>query len=525
MRQTAGARLLTLLLAAVLLPAGPASAQGPGLPPRAEGEGPYARLILRGATVIDGTGAPAAGPVDVVIEGNRIADVVVVGAPGVPIDPADRPKAEGGREIDVTGMYVLPGFIDLYTRANAPAEYVAKLWLGHGITTIRDPHCTDGFEGCLELRRKSAANEVTLPRYEPDVLFGSGGPPLPDAAAARQWVAVAARHKDIGIRFRGQRGDLVLAALEEAERLGVRTSCHHYPDTGVRETARRGLDLLEHWHGLPEALFTDRTVPDLPPDFNALDEQQRFAQSGRLWKQAAPPGSEAWNELIRELAGRGLTLAPTLSLYEANRDLMRAAGAEWHRLYTLPSVWDSFTPDRTRHAAHFFSWTTDDEIAWRENYRLWLAFVNDYKNRGGRVAVASDAGFMYNLHGFSFVREMELLREAGFHGLEVIRAATLAGAEALGRASEIGSIAPGKLADLVIVAENPLVNLKVLYGTGALKVGDDNRPVRTGGVRYTVKDGIVYDAVQLRADVRRMVAEAWAREGRRIALPGLDEKP
>ena len=517
----------TMLLGTALLAFGlSASAQAPGLPPRAEGEGPYERLILRGATVIDGTGAPAAGPVDVVISGNRIVDLVVVGAPGMPIDPADRPKADGGREIDVTGMYVLPGFIDLYTRANAPAAYVAKLWLGHGITTIRDPHCTDGVEGCLELRRRSAANEVTLPRYEPDIRFGSGSPaPLRDVEAARRWVAGIAARKHIGIRFRGERADLVLAALEEAERLGVRTSCHHFHGTGVRDTARRGLDLLEHWHGLPEALLTDRTVPDHPAGFNELDEQQRFAQAGRLWKQAAPPGSTAWNEFLQELAGRGVTLAPTLSLYEANRDVMRAARAEWHDRYTLPSLWDSFTPDRTRHAAHFFDWTTDDEVAWRENYRLWLAFVNDYKNRGGRVAVASDAGFMYNLHGFAFVREMELLREAGFHALEVIRAATLAGAEALGRSSEIGSIAPGKLADLVIVGENPLANLKVLYGTGALRVGADNRPVRTGGVRYTIKDGIVYDAAQLRADVRRMVAEAWAREGRRIALPGLDEQP
>lgn len=254
-----------------------------------------------------------------------------------------------------------------------------------------------------------------------------------------------------------------------------------------------------------------------------MDEQQRFAQSGRLWKQAAAPGSEPWNGLIRDLVGRGLTLVPTLSLYEANRDLMRAARAEWHDRYTLPSLWDHFTPDRTRHAAHFFFWTTDDEIAWRENYRLWLTFLNDYKNRGGRVAVGTDAGFMYNLHGFSLVREMELLREAGFHPLEVIRAATLAGAEALGRASEIGSIEPGKRADLVVVAENPLENLKVLYGTGALKVGADNRPVRTGGVRFTVKDGIVYDAAQLRADVRRLVADAKAREGRQTVLPGLEE--
>ena len=516
-------RLRALLLGLVLFAAASAAASQ-GLPPRAEGEGPYKRLILRGATVIDGTGGPPVGPMDVVVEGNRIAAVVAVGAPGVPIDPAARPKLEGGRELDVSGMYVLPGFVDLYAHPIEPVEYVAKLWLGHGITTIRDPNCTGGVAACLELKRKSAANEVTLPRFEPDVFFGAGGPAVGDPEAARKWVAEVARQGGVGIRFRGQPGRLVMAALEEAERLGVRTSCHHFQDTGVRDTAQRGLDLLEHWHGLPEALFTDRTVPDLPPDYNYLDEQQRFAQSGRLWRQAAAPGSEPWNGLIAELVGRGLTLVPTLSLYEANRDLMRAARAEWHDRYTLPSLWwDRFAPDRTRHAAHFFFWTTDDEIAWRENYRLWLAFLNDYKNRGGRVAVGTDAGFMYNLHGFSFVREMELLREAGFHPLEVIRAATLAGAEALGRASEIGSIEPGKRADLVVVAENPLENLKVLYGTGALKVGADNRPVRTGGVRYTVKDGIVYDAARLRTDVRRLVADAKAREGRQTVLPGLEE--
>ena len=35
---------------------------------RAEGEGPFKRLIIRGATVIDGAGGPPRGPVDIVIE-------------------------------------------------------------------------------------------------------------------------------------------------------------------------------------------------------------------------------------------------------------------------------------------------------------------------------------------------------------------------------------------------------------------------------------------------------------------------
>ena len=63
----------------------------------------------------------------------------------------------------------------------------------------------------------------------------------------------------------------------------------------------------------------------------------------------------------------------------------------------------------------------------------------------------------------------------------------------------------------VIVEENPLVNLKALYGTGAIKLTDDNEVVRVGGVKYTIKDGIIYDAKQLLADVKKMVDEEKAK--------------
>ncbi|MCK5489688.1 MAG: amidohydrolase, partial [Gemmatimonadetes bacterium] len=60
----------------------------------------------------------------------------------------------------------------------------------------------------------------------------------------------------------------------------------------------------------------------------------------------------------------------------------------------------------------------------------------------------------------------------------------------------------------VIVDENPIANFKVLYGTGHFKLGDDNKPTRVGGVTYTIKDGIVYDARELLSDVRAIVEEA-----------------
>ena len=226
---------------------------------------------------------------------------------------------------------------------------------------------------------------------------------------------------------------------------------------------------------------------------------------------------------MNELIALDFTLVPTMTIYEASRDLMRARRAEWHEQYTLPSLWKFYQPSRDSHGSYWFDWTTQDEIEWKNNYRLWMAFRNEYKNRGGGVCAGSDSGFIYKLYGFDYIRELELLQEAGFHPLEVIRAATLMGAEALGMADQIGSVEPGKLADLIVLEENPLANMKVLYGTGAIRLDEDNNPIRVGGVKYTIKDGIIFDAKQLLADVREIVVKAKEESGEEIVQPGMEE--
>jgi hypothetical protein len=285
-------------------------------------------------------------------------------------------------------------------------------------------------------------------------------------------------------------------------------------------SAKAGLTSMEHWYGLPEALFEDKTIQDYPADYNYTNEQHRFEQAGRLWKQAAKPYTEKWNKVMNELLSLDFTLDPTFNIYEANRDLMRARTAEWHADYTLPSLWKFYAPSRVSHGSYWHSWGTEQEVAWRENYRLWMTFINEYKNRSGRVTVGTDAGFIYQLYGFSYPRELELLREAGFHPLEVIRSATLYGAQALGAEKDLGSVEVGKLADFVIIDANPLENLQYLYGTGAIVLNEKNEAVRKGGVNYTVKDGIVYDAKKLLADVRKMVAAEKAKAGEEIVQPG-----
>ena len=274
---------------------------------------------------------------------------------------------------------------------------------------------------------------------------------------------------------------------------------------------------MEHWYGLPEALFDGQTVQDYPADYNYQNEQQRFGQAGRLWAQAAKPGSAKWNAVMDELLKLDFTIDPTFTIYQATRDVMRARRADWHDAYTLPSLSKFFTANPDSHGSFFFDWGTEEEVAWKENYRLWMRFVNDYKNRGGRVTVGSDSGYIYKVYGFGTIEELELLREAGFHPLEVMKAATLSGAEALGMQQSIGSIEVGKLADLAILDENPLANFKVLYGTGHMRLDKTGKVNQVGGVKYTIKDGIIYDAKQLLSDVRNMVSKAKAESDRKPA--------
>ena len=498
-----------------------------------QGEGPYSQLIIRGITLINGNGAPPVGPIDIVVENNRITEIKSVGYPGVQIEASKRPVLKpGGRELITEGMYLLPGFVDMHGHIGGEAQgaepdYVFKLWMAHGITTVREPSGR-GIDFTLDLKHKSERNEIVAPRIKAYTGFGQGSEKaISSPSMARNWVQNNAEKGADGIKFFGAPPEIMSAALDENRKLGLRSACHHaqlnVARWNVLHSARAGLTTMEHWYGLPEALFEDKTVQDYPLDYNYNNEQHRFEEAGRLWQQASKPFSDHWNNVMNELIELDFTLVPTFNIYEASRDLHRARRAEWHEDYTLPSLWEFYQPSKVSHGSYWHYWGSEQEVAWRENYKLWMTFINEYKNRGGRVCAGSDSGFIFQLYGFAYVRELELLREAGFHPLEIIRAATLNGAEALGMDQDIGTVAVGKLADFVIIEENPLENLKVLYGTGAIKLTDENDVVRVGGVKYTIKDGIVYDAKKLLLDVKNMVQQAKEEQNYEITQPGIKD--
>ena len=495
-------------------------------PDRAEGEGPFERLIIRGVTMIDGAGSPPIGPVDVVIEGNRIVEIESVGTPGVGIDEEDRPE-DATREIEAEGWWLMPGIVDLHVHTGgvpkAPdAEYVYKLWLAHGVTTVRGVP-TGNLEWDLAERERSANNEITAPRIVSYQRPGRGEEweerkvLTPDDA--REWVRYAHEKGVDGLKLGAHPPEIMAALLDEAKKHGMGSTAH-LAQIGVAQmnaldAARLGLGSMTHFYGLFESLYKDHDVQPWPADMNYLDEQHRFGQVARQWKLIHPRGSEAWNALLDEFLELDFYLNPTMTIYSAGRDVMRARTADWHERYTLPSLMEFFAPSREDHGSYWFDWTTWDEVAWRKFYQVWMDFLNDYKNRGGKVTVGSDSGFIYQTYGFGTILELELFQEAGFHPLEVIRAATMHGAMELNKVSgepiDRGVVREGFLADLVLLEENPIHNLKVLYGNGAVRLNDETgKPERVGGVRYTIKDGIVFDAKALLEDVAEMVAtQEW----------------
>ena len=501
-------------LAAFALPQWPA-AQGqseiPASTRRAgEGIGPANTLVIRGVTVIDGTGAPPSGPMDIVISNNRITGVRGARAGG----------QAGPTDIDARGMYAMPGFIDMHVHAggapkNAEFEYAYKLWLAHGVTTVRGvslgSHATTVSE-----KARSEKNEIVAPRIvnyqRPGQGWGRGAIDSPEKA--REWVRWGKTNGIDGLKVGAEEPSIMAALLQEARTQRMGTTAH-LQQTGVAQmnaikAARLGLQSVTHYYGHFESLLKDYVIQPWPVDMNYNDEQYRFGQVARLWDKIHPPGSPEWKAYLEEHLTLGTVFDPTLTIYSAGRDLMKMRAAEWHDRYTLPSLMDFYTPSRASHGSYWYYWTTEDEIAWRNFYQVWFRLLNDYKKMGGRVTTGSDSGFIYQTYGFGYINELEMLQEAGFHPLEVIQAATYNGArtlaDAAGTPMDRGMIRTGMLADLVIVAENPLQNFKVLYGNGAVRLNDKTDQVeRVGGIKYTVKDGIVYDAKQLLADVAAMV--------------------
>jgi len=476
----------------------------------------YDRLVIRNATIVDGRGSPrrpsgmpAQGPIDLVIEDGVITDLVLV-------DPVNALEpAEGDRVIDAEGMYVLPGLVEMHAHLPGPgesgmtAEYAYRLYLGHGVTTVRDAGTGAGMEVMAEQRRLSEANRIVAPRL---VLCQRWPLPLRrwdvghTPEEARQMVR---RFQELGAdcvkisRSPGHYPDVMEAATEEANALGM----HVVTDLKVSETdavtaAEAGVATIEHWYGMPDAALPH--TQDFPADYNYWEELDRFRWAGALWKEA-DRYPERLEEVMRTVIEEGTAWNPTMMVYEDNRDHWRHLTLPWYETLAHPTYLEHLVPDPSRHGAYKTEWKTSDEVMWRQNFQIWMKWIRRFHEMGGTLTAGSDAGAV---GGISLIRELELLQEAGIHPIDVVRIATTNATETLGMEGHCG-IRVGCVADLAIVDGNPLDDFKVMYGRGYGFYGKVPREEQAemGGVVWTIKEGVVFDARALLKEVEWYVQE------------------
>ena len=497
------------------------------------------RLVIRNATIVSGRGSPNSnramppeGPVDIVIENGTIVNMIPMDAVNAAGYGRNFKRATGDRVIDAKGMYVIPGMVEMH--AHLPqdgremgakgSDYAYRLYLGHGITVVRDAGNGAGMKQLGEQRRLGDANQIVAPRLVlcqrwpiPLRSWDEGNTPEKARAQVRQFKDLGADCVKIS-KSPGQYPDVMRAAADEAKKLGMFTMVDlkvSESDAIVVSTA--GVRSIEHWYGIPDAALLGSQ--NFPPEYNYWNELDRFRWAGNLWAQANQH-PERISAVLDTMLKYNTNWDPTMSVYEDNRDLARHLTAPYRETLVHPSELEA-GPDSSTHGAYHREWKTSDEINWRRNFEIWMHYVLEFHQRGGLLTAGSDEG---SFGGIAFIRELELLQEAGIHPIDVFRVATTNAYEAIGldKSKQMCGIRVGCAADLAVVNGNPVDNLKVLYGRGYGFFGTVPRAQqsRLGGVRWTIKDGVVFDAQALLREAEWYVQQEKARmAGAPRALP------
>lgn len=392
----------------------------------------HRHLTLRNVMVIYGSARPPYRPVDIVVE-NGLISSIGANAAGLSLDPSEA-------VIDGTGTYVMPGIVNTHMHWHEdrlpglpqPIQYERNLYLAAAVTTVRE--VGGDFGQSKRWQAESDAQRIVSPAtlVYPVVAKGAHGRP----EEIREWIRDIARRGADGLKIIAMDRDQLVAAMAEAHAQKLRTAAHiGTEETTARDYIELGVTSIEHFYGIADAALEG--VQRFPPAMNFTNEIQRFARAGELYAQADPAKLARAVDLM---VARGIAWSPTLSIYDAARDVQRARTVPWCKGYLHPSLEAFFRPSFDNHGSFFMGWTSTQEARWKQQYRIWMDTLRDFGRTGGLITTSDDAGYLYSVYGFGIARELELHEEAGFDPLEVVEHATWNGARLVGLDHRIGKV-------------------------------------------------------------------------------------
>jgi hypothetical protein len=409
--------------------------------------------VFEGATLIDGNGGQPLPDTAIILSGQEVLHVGHVG---------DFRYPGGATVYDMSGRYIVPGFIDLHVHPRLGAEDdTMRMLLAFGITTVRIPGV--GFDSPdelgLELRDRTANGTLAGPS-----VFTGGkiieGPvkTFPDdvqvssesemrAEVRRQ----AARGVDLVKLYWNTPIEFIRAAVEEAETLNVQV-VGHLRQTSWTEAARAGID------GLVHSAADGPTWELVPPERRDHLRKLPYRSFYRELAELIEPESPRFDALVNALVEGDVTVDPTLVNMQAlyYGDDMEVL----HRLepeQASPAIVTTWGENWQEGHAFVLENVGGQELTHgKDLFGAALGIVKEFHERGVRIAAGTDVGMPWITPGVSFHRELELLTEVGIAPRQVLTIATKNGAEALESSHAFGTVEPGMQADLVVLRENPI---------------------------------------------------------------------
>ena len=410
--------------------------------------------VLRGATLIDGTGGPRLDDAVVVLDDGRIAAVGRDGEVAVP---------DGAHVEDVTGGFLIPGLIDVHAHALVPtcdgtgfdealSERLVAALLHFGITTARSPATPTALG--IALRDRIAAGEIPGPRLLVAGELIDGRETTP-AAVRAEIDAQAAAGVDVVKLYSRLSPEAVRAGVEAAHAHGLPV-IGHLQQTSWTEGLAAGIDQLTHAAPWTEEML----APADRAGYRAAQATHGPMRARIDWLESLDPDGPEVGAVVADLVRRRVPLDPTLVAYDTkfSTDGAQPVAARYRNdpdrdaAEGLPALWDGC-------GAETDAWTPADfrraETAWP----TLLALVRRYHEAGVLLTAGSDTPNTWVVPGVGLHHELELLVDAGLPPADVLRIATHNGAEALGLLAEVGTVEVGKRADLVLLTADPLASI------------------------------------------------------------------